>query len=62
MREGDHLEDLGVLESIMLKWIFKNRMTCHGLVCSGSGYRQVVDSCECGNEFWGAIKCGEFLD
>jgi len=24
--------------------------------------RQVADACECGNELWGSVKCGEFLD
>jgi hypothetical protein len=24
--------------------------------------RQVADTCECGNESSGSIKCGEFLD
>jgi len=24
--------------------------------------RQVADSCECGNEPLGSVKCGEFLD
>jgi hypothetical protein len=24
--------------------------------------RQVADTCECGNELSGSIKCGEFLD
>jgi hypothetical protein len=24
--------------------------------------RQVADACECGNEPWGSVKCGEFLD
>jgi len=24
--------------------------------------RQVADSCECGNELSGFVKCGEFLD
>ena len=24
--------------------------------------RQVVDTCECGNEPSGSVKCGEFLD
>ena len=23
---------------------------------------QLAGTCECGNELWGAIKCGEFLD
>jgi len=22
----------------------------------------VADACECGNEPWGSVKCGEFLD
>ena len=33
-----------------------------GLDRSGSGQGQVVGACECGNEPWGSIKCGEFLD
>jgi hypothetical protein len=33
-----------------------------GLDCSGSGYGEVVTTCECGNELLGSIKCGEFLD
>jgi len=24
--------------------------------------RQVADACECSNEPWGSVKCGEFLD
>jgi len=28
----------------------------------GSGWGQVVGSCDCGNETSGSIKCGEFLD
>jgi hypothetical protein len=28
----------------------------------GSGYGQLVGTCECGNEPSGSIKCGEFLD
>jgi hypothetical protein len=33
-----------------------------GLDSSGSGYRQVVGSCEYGNESSGSIKGREFLD
>ena len=33
-----------------------------GLDRYGSGQRQAVGSCECGNEFSGSIKCGEFFD
>ena len=34
----------------------------YGLDRVGSGWRQVADTCECGNELSGYIKCGEFLD
>jgi len=34
----------------------------YGLYPAGSGYGQVGDTCECGNEPSGSIKCGEFLD
>ena len=34
----------------------------HGLDQSGSGQREVADTCECSNEPSGSIKCGEFLD
>ena len=33
-----------------------------GLDWSVSGHRQVVGSCECGNDPSGFIQCGEFLD
>jgi len=33
-----------------------------GLDWAGPGYRQLADSCECGNEPLGSVKCGEFLD
>jgi hypothetical protein len=33
-----------------------------GLDSLGSGYGQVVSSCEHGNEPLGSIKCGVFLD
>ena len=34
----------------------------HGLDLPGSGQGQVADTCKCGNEPTGSIKCGEFLD
>jgi len=37
-------------------------MWVYGLDWVSPGYRQVADACECGNEFSGSIKCGEFLD
>jgi hypothetical protein len=33
----------------------------YGLDRAGSGWGQVVSTCECGNEPLGSIKCGEFL-
>ena len=37
-------------------------MWVYGLDWAGTGKRQVADSCECGNEPSGSVKCGEFLD
>ena len=37
-------------------------MWVYGLDWAGSGYRQLADACECGNEHSGSVKCGEFLD
>ena len=37
-------------------------MWVYGLDWAGPGQRQVADACECGNEPWGSVKCGEFLD
>ena len=37
-------------------------MWVYGLDWTGTGQRQVADSCECGNELSGSVKCGEFLD
>ena len=34
----------------------------YGLDRTGSGYEEVAETCECGNEPSGSIKCGEFLD
>jgi hypothetical protein len=42
-----------------IKWIFKKWDVD---VWTGSRYRQVAGTCECGNEPSGFIKCGEFLD
>ena len=33
-----------------------------GLDRAGSGKGQVADTCDCGNEPSGFIKCGEYLD
>jgi len=50
LREGNHLEDLGVDGRIILKFIFKKWDGDLGLDLSGLGYGQVAGSCECGNE------------
>ena len=33
-----------------------------GMDWTGPEDRQVGDACECGNERWGSVECGEFLD
>ena len=37
-------------------------MRGYGVVGAGSGQGQVAETCECGDEPSGSIKCGEFLD
>ena len=37
-------------------------MWVYGLHWAGTGQGQVADSCECGNEPSGSVKCGETLD
>ena len=61
MRERDHLEYLGLHGNIILKWIFKKSDKEHELVRCGSGYEQVADACECGNEPSDPVKCGDFF-
>ena len=62
LRERGHLEDPGIDERIILRWIYRNWVGRHGMDGSGSGYEQVADTCECGNEPSSSIKCGKFLD
>jgi hypothetical protein len=47
---------------IILKWMFEKFYGGHRLDQSGSGQRQVVGACECGNDPVGFIKCREFLE
>ena len=51
------------------RWVDNIRMDLHEVGCgytdwigAGLGYKQVADTCECGNEPSGSVKCGEFLD
>jgi hypothetical protein len=56
------LEDLGVEERIILKWIFKkwDGEAWTGFIWLKIG--QVARACEYGNEPSGSTKCREFLD
>jgi len=36
-------------------------MRGRGMDYSGSSQEQMAGACECGDEPWGYIKCGEFL-
>ena len=58
-REGDHWGDLGVDGWIILGWI--SRRWDVGIWTGFGWSRQVADTCECGNEPSGSVKCGEFL-
>jgi hypothetical protein len=62
LRERDHLEDLGVDGTRILKWIFKK---CNGEARTGLVWLRIGRggcACECGNELPAAIKCKKFLD
>jgi len=60
LKERGHLEDPGIDGRIILRWIFRkwDMSAWAGLIWLRIG--QVVDTCECGNEPSGYIKCGEF--
>jgi hypothetical protein len=46
----------------ILRWIFRNWDVGYVLGRTGTGQGQVADTCECGTEHSGSIKCGEFLE
>ena len=62
LSERDHMEDTGVDEKIILRWIFRKWDVGYGLDQSGSGWEKVAGTCENGNEPFGSIKSREFLD
>ena len=64
LRERNHLEDLEVDGKIIQAFIGRKigGEAWHGLVCSGSGQRQVAGTCECGNELSGSVKYWEYFD
>jgi len=61
-RERCLLEDVGICETIILKWVLNkwDGEACTELVGLGVGTGGRL--CECGNELSGFIKCREFLD
>jgi len=61
LKERDHLGETGVDGGIILRWIFRKWDGEYGRDQAGSAKRQVADTCDCGNEPSGSIKCGEFL-
>jgi len=61
LRARDHLEDPGVDGRIVLRPNFSTWNGGYGLDLAGSRQRQVVGTCECGNESSGSIKCGVSL-
>jgi hypothetical protein len=44
------------------RWEDNIKMDLQELGCGGMNWIELADTCECGNEPSGSIKCGEFLD
>jgi hypothetical protein len=52
----NHFEVLGTDGTIILKWVFKNKMGVCGLDSSGLGQEPMAASCEYSNESLDSIK------
>jgi hypothetical protein len=63
MRERDHLEYAGIDGRIILRWIFRKwDVGDMEWIELAQDRDRLGDTCECGNELSGSIKCREFLD
>jgi hypothetical protein len=61
LRGTEKSRELDVDRRIILKWII-GKSGCHGLDSSGSGQGPVASSYEHGNEPFGSVRGGQFLD
>jgi hypothetical protein len=62
MRGWDDLEDLAVDGSVILRCSFSKCDGWHGLDKYGWGSGQGAGTCECGDIYFGSIKCGKLTD
>ena len=62
LRERDHLVGPGVDGRIILRRIFRKWDVRIWTGLRWLRIEKVAGTCECCNEPWGSIKCGEFLD
>jgi hypothetical protein len=62
LSKRDHYEDLGLNETIILKWIVKKWNGIRAVDLSGSEQIQVAEFYECDNEPSNSIECGKISD
>jgi hypothetical protein len=62
MKERDHLDDLAIEGSVILKWILKKLVYRLWTGCMWPICTRVAGCCADCNEPSGSIKCGELLD